>query len=218
MRNDSRRLLSNVSFLALVAIAAVASLAGCSSSSAPDAATTDAAADVPTSDVGASEGAADVAADVASETATGTPGNADTPPTGSATDIQAWLASGAYKTGGWHCEKAVRAGAPPSPHPKQITCSNALASAAGAGEYPIGAANVKELYDAAGTTVIGHAIELKTKAGGGEAWYWFETMTPDGLVANGPGDKATAKAICVSCHSTAGATTFGHDFVFTQVK
>jgi hypothetical protein len=148
-----------------------------------------------------------------------TPGDAQTPATGAAADIDAWIAKGDYKK--WKCESAVHEARSPSPHGKNRICSNDLLSAAGDGEFPTGAASVKELYDDAGTTIVGHAVYLKTKAGAGESFYWYEVSSSlGGVVANGTGDSGTAKSICVGCHSAAGADAnhSGHDFVYTQVK
>lgn len=145
-----------------------------------------------------------------------TPGDSDTPPTGKDEDISAWLAKGDYKKGNWKCEADAHASRSPSPHAQNRICSNAKLSAHGAGEYPVGAANVKELYS--GAEIIGYAIELKTKAGAGDAWYWYEKTKADGVIANGTGASGTPKNVCVGCHSSAGQATFGHDLVFTQVK
>ena len=113
-----------------------------------------------------------------------------------------------------------------------MICSNNLASGAPtspAGEYPVGSAAVKELYDSAGTTLNGYAVYLHTKAGKtGDTWYWYEQVPAastaphemDGTVADGLGDKGPAMAICVGCHTGAGSDAMhsGHDFVYTQVK
>lgn len=145
-----------------------------------------------------------------------TPGDTDTPPTGKAEDIDAWIAKGDYKKGSWKCEADAHASRSPSPHSQNRICSNGKLSGHGAGEYPVGAANVKELYS--GADIIGYAIELKTKAGAGDAWYWYEKTKSDGVIVNGSGGSGTAKSVCVGCHSSAGTATFGHDLVFTQVK
>jgi len=147
-----------------------------------------------------------------------TPGDVQTPPTGGAPEISAWLAKGDYKA--WTCEPTPHDARSPSPHGKNRICSNAKLSAHGAGEYPIGSAGVKELFDAAGTRVVGHAVYLKVAAGKGEAWYWFDKTDADGLIANGLGNAGTPKTVCVGCHASAGsdANHSGHVFVFTQVK
>jgi hypothetical protein len=152
--------------------------------------------------------------------ATGTPGTAQTPPTGKQADIEAWLKKGDYKT--WKCEPAAHDNRSPSPHGKNRICSNDKLSAHGAGEYPIGSASVKEIYADDGTTILGYATGLKTAAGGGGAWYWYENVNKAGLglVANGLGTAGNPLSVCVGCHAAAGsdATHSGHDQVYTQVK
>jgi hypothetical protein len=141
-----------------------------------------------------------------------------------AANVAAWLATGQYKQ--WHCEPAVHAARGPSVHtPFDRVCANdvlsAAASGGGAGPWPAGAAEVKEIYMAAGdaTPTGGYAVSLKTAAdsAGGGNWYYYETF--DGTqYADGMGTP-----ICVSCHSLAGTdaahtpTTGGRDFVYTPV-
>lgn len=137
------------------------------------------------------------------------------PPIGAAASIEEWLAAGHYKS--WACEDAPHAARPPSGHSPNRICSNALASGHGAGEYPIGSASVKELYDDEGTRIVGYAVARKVGAGGGEAWHWFERLEGAGVIANGLGTEGTPKRVCARCHARAGAATFGHDQVFTQV-
>lgn len=184
-------------------LAAGATLLACSASSSPPSLAPDAAA------------AADAALDPT-----------QTPPTTGFADVDGWLAGGAYKS--WHCQPAPLPPASPSPHGIARECSNALAAAHDAGEYPVGTAGVVELYDDGGVTVIGHAVDLHTAPGAsGDTWYLFErnTTEPDaslegspGLVVDGPGAMGTpAYDRCVGCHSSAGVGYKGHDFVFTQV-
>ncbi len=142
-----------------------------------------------------------------------TTGDAQTPPTG-ADALEAWLAQGSYRA--WHCEPAPHAARSPSPHGTDRVCSNDLLAAHGDGEFPIGAAAVKELDD--GDAVTGHAVYRKVSAGGGEAWYWFEKVG-DRINADGAGSSGEPKDVCVGCHAGAGHDgRSGHDFVFTQVK
>lgn len=148
----------------------------------------------------------------------GTAGNAQTPPMG-ATAITAWLTQGHYRS--WHCEMASHAARSPSPHETNRICSNDLLSSHGTGEFPVGAASVKELFTASGTSPAGYAVALHVKAGTqGDSWYWYETLPGSGVVADGLGDSGGAKSICVGCHVAAGsdAAHAGHDFVYTQVK
>ena len=147
-----------------------------------------------------------------------TPGDANTPPTGKADAIDSWIAKGDYKA--WKCEPSAHDARSPSPHGKNRICSNPKASAHGAGEYPVGAASVKELYDAAGTNITGYAVGLHFAAGaGGETWYWYEELGAS-IVANGLGSTGTPKNVCVGCHMGAGSDPMhsGHDMVYTQVK
>jgi hypothetical protein len=168
-----------------------------------------------------STGATATAAD-----STGGGGDAQTPPMTGFTDIEAWLADGHYMD--WSCEAAAHAATiAVSPHGMQRICSNDLMSAHADGEYPVGAAAVKELFLDDGT-LYGHAVSLHFEAGtGGESWYWYEKVHADhpaphdanGVVADGVGSSGAAQTICVSCHSAAGADAEhpGHDFVYVQV-
>ncbi len=137
-------------------------------------------------------------------------------PTSSQSEIQAWLDGGAYKQ--WNCQATTHASDLASGHPtKARICSNDALSAHGSGEYPVGAANVKEIFDAAdlriGTTVYGKIAKTTATHNG---FFYFGAGD---LVAFGPGSDATVKATCVDCHGEAGVTTtFGHDFVYVQVK
>jgi len=151
-----------------------------------------------------------------------------TPPAGPASAVEAWLGNGHYEQ--WNCEAAVHGPIDISPHGMQRICSNDKVSGhAGPGEYPVGSAGVKELYDAAGANIVGYAVYVHTKAGTmGDTWYWYEKVPLDhpaphdenGIVADGLGNSGPAKDICVSCHSAAGidADHPGHDFVYTQVQ
>lgn len=156
-----------------------------------------------------------------------TDGADQTPPQGFEA-IEAWLAEGHYKS--WNCEAAVHGPIPISPHGMNRICSNDLLSGhpPDGGEYPVGSAGVKELYDDAGTSIVGYAVYLHIESGtAGDAWYWYERVPLDspaphdanGIVADGVGDSGPAMAICVGCHQAAGidADHPGHDFVYTQV-
>ena len=111
-------------------------------------------------------------------------GDAQTPPQGTVA-VEAWLAAGDYKM--WACEGSAHPQRSPSPHGNNRICSNALTSAATAGEYPIGAASVKELTDATGK-VTGYAVSSHINKGtDGTNWYWYE-RNADGVVADGYGD------------------------------
>src|SRR5438309_500850 len=87
----------------------------------------------------------------------GLPSSAQDPPTTGGTDVEAWIATGAYKS--WHCEAAGHPARSPSPHGINRICNNMLIqnapTGATAGEYPVDSASVKELFDAAGANIIG---------------------------------------------------------------
>ena len=147
-------------------------------------------------------------------------------------DVEAWLATGAYKN--WHCEPAVHAARSPSPHGFDRVCSNDLvnptASDEEAGAWPIGAAEVKELYVAADPDggPSGYAVSLKTApdevGDAGANWYWYERQTDQSIEADGLGLANTpANSICVSCHIAAGSAPMytpspgSRDFIYTPV-
>ena len=154
-------------------------------------------------------------------------GDAQTPPRSGHADIQAWLADGHYED--WTCEsQAHGATIGVSPHGMQRICANDLMSAHGDGEYPVGAAAVKELYLDDGM-LYGYAVSLHHRAGtGGDSWYWYEQVHADhpaphddqGVVADGNGDSGPAQSICVGCHMAAGIDEAhpGHDFVYVQAQ
>lgn len=150
------------------------------------------------------------------------------PPTTGRADIEAWLTAGHYMS--WRCEPAAHAQRSPSPHGQNRICSNTtMSSFTGTGEYPVGAAAVKELFDDTGKTIVGYAVEVHTTAGNtGDAWYWYERVPAsspaphdaNGVVADGKGSSGPAQTICVGCHQAAGSDAghSGHNFVYTQVK
>jgi hypothetical protein len=171
----------------------------------------------------ASGGSNDLGVAPADDAGEASAGTAQTPPMGEAS-LLAWIATGQYKQ--WACEPAVHASRGPSVHtPFDRVCSNDILSAAagdaGTGQWPQGAAEVKEIYMAMGdaTPTGGYAVSLKTSAdsAGGANWYFYERF--DGtLYADGLGT-----SLCTGCHSAAGAdafhtTTMGaRDFVYTPV-
>ncbi len=155
--------------------------------------------------------------------------SSQTPPMGRAS-IEQWLSTGPYKA--WRCEGTAHPARSPSPHGMNRICSNGLISQAGGGEYPVESSNVKELYNDAGSMIVGYAVSLHVTTGKtGDTWYWYErvppgTMVPGltidqyGVVADGTGGSGQAKSVCVGCHQGAGSDAMhsGHDFVYTQVK
>lgn len=165
----------------------------------------------------------------------GSPASVDqTPPMG-ADAVEAWLAKGDYLK--WHCESEPHMFRAPSPHGFNRICSNDLIAdnAKGSGDWPKGAAAVKELYAAADDAEpVGYAVYLKIAddSAGGANWYWYERVPLDhpaphdaeGVVADGMGDDGPAKKICVGCHVAAGAdpahtpSVGGRDQVYTPVR
>ena len=137
---------------------------------------------------------------------------ASPPPTTGAADIERWLATGAYRA--WRCEPERHPARPGSAHSANRICTNETLSASeGAGEYPVGAAAVKELFNSAGT-LTGYAVSVRVRAGGGGAgWYWYERLAPGRVVADSTGDRGGARTICVSCHDGAP-----RDQVYTVVR
>ena len=144
-----------------------------------------------------------------------TMGDAQTPPMNTDPVISAWLAGGAYKA--WKCEPTGHASRSPSPHGRNRICNNTALTNTAAGNYPVGAASVKELLVAdGGTEITGYALGLKIAAGAstGASWYWYGKNNGS-ILANAKGTVATG---CTGCHSLAGtAMNSGRDFVFTQV-
>jgi hypothetical protein len=167
----------------------------------------------------------------------GTNAEAQLPPTTGFADVEAWLAKGYYKD--WKCEPAPHDARSPSPHGINRICNNAKITAqpAGPGEYPVGAAAVKELYSADGGSIIGYAVEVHVSAGNDTSnWYWYERNPTlgapakngsTGLVADGVGPTegvagTPTEQVCTTCHRAAGSdaphtTTDSHNFVYTHV-
>ncbi len=164
-------------------------------------------------------------------------GDPQLPPITGSADVESWLAQGHYKA--WKCEPAPHAARSPSPHAINRICNNSKLAAqpAGPGEYPVGAAAVKELFSEDAGTIIGYAVEVHVSAGTNTSnWYWYE-RNPSlgapakngvaGVVADGIGPNegisgGPTEQVCTSCHRAAGSdaahqTTDSHDFVYTHV-
>ena len=153
-------------------------------------------------------------------------GSSQIPPIG-ASAVTAWLASGVYKS--WHCEPAVHAARPPSPHNVDRVCSNDVIanSATGSAPWPKGAAAVKELFaSTTATTPGGYAVYLKTQAdsANGANWYYYGSLTAGGTPVDGMGTDATVMSTCTICHLAAGSDAAhtpspgGRDEVYTPVQ
>lgn len=136
---------------------------------------------------------------------------AQTPPQGRVA-LDGWLSERHYQ--GWRCEAMTSAARPNSPHGRNRICANNLTSNHGTGEYPVGAAAVKELYGN-DDKLDGIAVSMKVAAGTtGAAWYWYEKVN-GAVVVDG-----IDVGLCTGCHSAAGkdSTHQGHDFVYLQVR
>jgi hypothetical protein len=135
-------------------------------------------------------------------------GDPQTPPRGQAV-IEPWLAQGFYLS--WKCEPASHPSGPFGAHGENRVCSNDLLSAAGAGEFRVGSASVKEIYSGAG--VVGYSVSRHTSSGtSGNTWYWYER------IGSGAATDSQGAGVCVSCHRQAGNQRQGHDYVYTQVR
>lgn len=161
---------------------------------------------------------ADAGSDTRSDADGGQTSDPQVPPTnGDVAAINAWIAAGSYKS--WACEAQPHPQRPVSPHGTNRICSNAVLSAHGDGEYPVGSTGIKELFNDS-NALVGHAVYVKVSAGTtGDAWYWYESISGS-VVANGLGNAGVPKTVCVGCHMGAGSDSqhTGHDFVYTQVR
>jgi hypothetical protein len=132
------------------------------------------------------------------------------PPTGAAA-LKPWLDAGYYKS--WHCEAQPHPRRGVGAHESNRICSNDVLSAAGAGEYPVGAAAVKELWDSGLTRVTGYSVYRKLEPGDCNSFYYYEG-------SGGPSAyDGKGEPVCVGCHQAASPSSnpVGHDCVYTQV-
>jgi hypothetical protein len=99
---------------------------------------------------------------------------------------------------------------------KNRVCNNRKIAEHGAGEFPVGSASVKEVFDDLGA-LNSYAIELKTSAGASQAWIWY-MQKGNTVLVNARGNQTEA-ADCNACHLRAGSDKAysGHDFVYTIV-
>ena len=201
MLTDIRSILE--AMLVVGAVATAGTVAGCSSDSGAE-------AGCPGKEAGCPGKEAGCPGKEAGGTIT-TDGDAQTPPTGDAAAITAWLQRGDYKA--WACEPAKQAARGSSPHGENRVCSNTLLSATTAAEYPVGAAGVKEIFENGSATPTGYAIYRKMESGkGGAGWYWIAVSGTE-VEVNSLGTSGVAKDVCVGCHDKAPK-----DQVFVQVK
>lgn len=127
-----------------------------------------------------------------------------TPPQGRA-GLDPWLDAGHYKA--WRCEQAIMDARPKGAHGRNRVCSNELLSGAVAAPYPVGAAAVKEIFDAQ-DKMVGLAVALKIVAGTGPStWYWYERLRGS-TAADG-----VAVPLCAGCHGQAQV-----DNIFVRVR
>jgi hypothetical protein len=120
------------------------------------------------------------------------------PPRGQ-TALEAWLAEGHYKA--WKCETSIFAPRLTGNHGRHRICANDLLVGSTAGRYPVGAASVKELFDAADQP-NGYAVGLKTEDNDGpQTWYWYERRGTDPKAQ--PKADGMALPDCAVCHQMA---------------
>jgi hypothetical protein len=132
------------------------------------------------------------------------PGTPQRPPRGQAA-LESWLAEGHFRA--WACEPQISAPRLSGNHGRHRICSNDLLTGSDVGPYPVGAASVKELYDAA-EGPNGFAVGLKIEDGDGpRTWYWYERRGSD--PAAHPLGEGIGVPDCAVCHGTAP-----RDYVF----
>jgi hypothetical protein len=118
-----------------------------------------------------------------------------------------WLQGGAYRC--WAHESVQHASSGPHGGEVRTFVNGALAtSLAGGGSHPRGAASVKELFDATGTSPRGWAVLVKNEpeAAGGAAFYWYEVL---GTAPGATRYEGQGSTVCTGCHAG------GRDFVLT---
>ncbi|MCA9678977.1 MAG: hypothetical protein H6709_07905 [Kofleriaceae bacterium] len=117
-------------------------------------------------------------------------------PPSTAAALQSWLANDGYA--GFLGESADHGST--GPHGRVRTFVNAqLAGSLAdcAASHPVGAAAVKELYDAG--AVAGWAVMIKTRPdAGADSWYWYEVFAtePDAAAAV----SSQGSGSCTGCH------------------
>jgi hypothetical protein len=136
-------------------------------------------------------------------------GDPQLPPQGQAA-LEAWLKAGFYKD--WTCEDGIRDKRLNGAHGRHRICSNRGLIESLDGLYPVGAASVKEMYEA-DDRPNGFAVGIKVAAGAdGNSWYWYErtgTSPTSRPVADGVG----AKLCGPDCHVKAP-----RDHVFIRAR
>lgn len=130
--------------------------------------------------------------------------------------LDAWMASSPWM--GWTCEPAPREARPSSPHQTVRVCENDVLTTAravgGTGDFPVGAAAVKEMYYQGAIWAV--AIAVRGKPGiGGDSWFWWRKVL-DGTETPAITHADYGDAFCAGCHAGA-ASGGGRDFIFTSV-
>ena len=119
-------------------------------------------------------------------------------------ELVPWLAEGHYLA--WACEPEAHPARPPGAHGTNRICSNDLLSQSASGQFPVGAASVKELVR--GGEIEGFAVMRRiTGDAAANAWYWYEAVGSS-VIADG-----RSPGICTGCHGGAP-----RDFIFTRVE
>jgi hypothetical protein len=123
-------------------------------------------------------------------------GTPELPPQGQAA-LEAWLTAGHYK--GWTCEDGIHDKRFNGAHGRHRICSNRLLKESLDGPYPVGAASVKEMFEADGR-FNGFAVGLKVAPGlEASTWYWYE-RTGTSPTSRPVADEVGAKLCGPDCH------------------
>lgn len=127
----------------------------------------------------------------------------DIPPSG-ATELAAWIQAGSWRS--WKCEAAPHGPRGNSPHGMNRICQNSIvtAAASGSGDFPVGAAFVKEIYDAMGSPMAVFVDTRRSATPGAAGWQFFMRGNDGMTMDNAP--------FCATCHQGAP-----RDFSFTIV-
>jgi hypothetical protein len=130
-----------------------------------------------------------------------TPPDPDTPPPGQKA-LEAWLAGGYYRAGGWHCETAISPPRLNGAHGRHRICTNSILLGSAGPIHPVGAASVKELFDG-NDRPNGFAVGIKVAAGLSDlTWYWYE-RTGTSPTSRPVADDVSAQVCGPSCHAAA---------------
>jgi hypothetical protein len=149
--------------------------------------------------LGACEGSDPAPAGPSRPDATIVAGTPQQPPMGQPS-VEAWLAEGHYL--GWRCESNIFSARLNGAHGRHRICSNQALLTSTTGNYPVGAASVKELFYGANDQPNGFAVGVKVLPGiGPGTWYWYERVGRLATLranADSIGDRT-----CGACHALA---------------